>query len=481
MANRITRRGFLEYSCFSLTATRSQNQPKTHRNNQKSTNAEILSEPQNDVGWPSFQFDAQNTGHAPDERVPGSVDLRWTFETGADVEITPALSDEKMFIGDHSGTLIAVDRGTGTKIWDASISDTRSSINNAPTIFNGSVIIGDDIGILSSFDEETGEKNWTYDTGGTILTSSPTAVDGSVYIGGESNAVHSINSNTGKREWIKRVDNPVWTTPAVLEDTVYFGSNSSKIYAVDANSGSTQWVKNMESWVAGAPSILNDKLIACDADGYVVAFDAQNGDQIWSTKLNGEITSSPAVTSDGIYIGAQEDGFYSIDFDSGEIDWSFNDGGRERYGPPTVAGDKILLGIDHVGDGNESLFALNTDGSLSWSFEVDGRTFGGVAIDENSIFFGSSGGDVYALGSRATDQTSTNKEPNETSSTPTEQTTQGATTGSRVRPNGGEGDETPIATLVAYVVSIAMSTIALVFAFWIAFKDYAKDEASTRS
>lgn len=123
----------------------------------------------------------------------------------------------------------------------------------------------------------------------------------------------------------------------------------------------------------------------------------------------------------------------------------------------------------------------------------DLRREGGFDVNANEVFYKNVGGDleVYIETNNGEldnvlEYTSQCPTPTQIKTvgltqTSTEQATQGGTTVPGAGPNGGDGGETPIATLVAYVVGIAMSAIAVMFAFWIAFKDYVQDDASTRS
>lgn len=55
--------------------------------------------------WPMFHHDARHTGYT-DEKVPDDLELLWSYETGGQVESSPAVANGKVFVGSHDGQSI---------------------------------------------------------------------------------------------------------------------------------------------------------------------------------------------------------------------------------------------------------------------------------------------------------------------------------------------------------------------------------------
>ncbi|BEP65440.1 hypothetical protein GmRootV213_59940 (plasmid) [Variovorax sp. V213] len=84
-----------------------------------------------------------------------------------------ALYQGKVFVASFDGRLIALDAGTGRKVWEQdTVEDHKRSytITGAPRVFNGKVIIGNGgaeygvRGYITAYDANTGEQKWRWYT-----------------------------------------------------------------------------------------------------------------------------------------------------------------------------------------------------------------------------------------------------------------------------------------------------------------------------
>jgi quinohemoprotein ethanol dehydrogenase len=84
-----------------------------------------------------------------------------------------ALYQGKVFVASFDGRLIALDAGTGRRVWerDTIVDHKRSyTITGAPRVFNGKVIIGNGgaeygvRGYITAYDADTGEQKWRWFT-----------------------------------------------------------------------------------------------------------------------------------------------------------------------------------------------------------------------------------------------------------------------------------------------------------------------------
>ncbi|WP_416053042.1 PQQ-dependent dehydrogenase, methanol/ethanol family [Cupriavidus basilensis] len=119
--------------------------------------------------------------HAIDTRSGKRI---WTFDPKVDKSIGykgccdvvnrgVALYQGKVFVASYDGRLIALDAGTGRKLWekDTIIDRTHSyTITGAPRVFKGKVIIGNGgaeygvRGYITAYDAGTGEQKWRWFT-----------------------------------------------------------------------------------------------------------------------------------------------------------------------------------------------------------------------------------------------------------------------------------------------------------------------------
>jgi outer membrane protein assembly factor BamB len=109
-------------------------------------------------------------------------------------------------------------------------------------------------------------------------------------------------------------------------------------------------------------------------------------------------SSSPAIGSDGtIYVGSLDDTLYAINSD-GTLKWRYGTAGKVRSSP-AIASD----GTIYVGSDDSCLYAVNSDGTLGWKFRTYGRISSSPAIAaDGAVCFGTWNGDIYALNSGGT-------------------------------------------------------------------------------
>ena len=91
---------------------------------------------------------------------------------------TPAVAWGKVYAASLSGSLFALDRETGTKVWEFK---ADAPFEAPPTIVGDVVLIGDTSGRLYAIDAVTGEKQWDVSIDSPI-TSTPVVADGVLYL-----------------------------------------------------------------------------------------------------------------------------------------------------------------------------------------------------------------------------------------------------------------------------------------------------------
>jgi len=79
---------------------------------------------------------------------------QWSVETGREVNTSPALGEEGMFVGTEAGYILGYDLNTGEKLWERRV---EGVIDRPPIFANGVLWVASERGGLSAFDEATGE------------------------------------------------------------------------------------------------------------------------------------------------------------------------------------------------------------------------------------------------------------------------------------------------------------------------------------
>ncbi len=220
--------------------------------------------------------------------------------------------------------------------------------------------------------------------------------------------------------WHYDVPQPVYyCTPAIGDDgTIYFstgiylpglgGWRPGTLYALNTD-GSFKWSYDVGTSLYSPALGADDQLYVMDKDYKVYAF-STGGALVWTfdsfehpafvKRDMGQRT--PAIAADGtIYVGA--DGLYALDPVNGERLWYFprSAWGVECIASPVIGSDNTI----YVMIGEDSLYAVNPDGSRQWAFGFDHEdemSFATPAIDRSGVIYLTSesitaGSHIYAV------------------------------------------------------------------------------------
>lgn len=159
---------------------------------------------------------------------------RWSFETGAEIGSSPAISRGVVYEGRY-----ALDAATGKTVW--AIGMTNHIAFATPAMSDGMVYVrfagwGP---YLAALDGRNGREEWTFDTDDVRLKkdnmpvlSSAAVSDGLVYVGSEDGYLYARDGRTGVEEWRFRPGRSVSSAPTVADGVIYFGSYDGCLYAV---------------------------------------------------------------------------------------------------------------------------------------------------------------------------------------------------------------------------------------------------------
>ncbi len=245
-----------------------------------------------------------------------ALDLRtgeilWKKKLG-DLSSSPALCEDKIFVGSSSGILRVLNKNTGERIWEF---ETKASIISTPACDGQSsstsderiICFGSTDGYLHALDIESGEVRWKFKAEGAIY-SSPAIKNGMVFFGSVDGNLYALNLGDGSLIWKFKTQADVYSSPAVAESLVYIGSNDYFMYAVNQNSGELCWKFETEGLIRSSPIAVGDKLFFGSYDGNFYVLNRFTGKLLWKYQTKGMISSSPAYYDGRIYI-ASEDGF----------------------------------------------------------------------------------------------------------------------------------------------------------------------------
>jgi outer membrane protein assembly factor BamB len=369
-----------------------------------------------------FQQNLKRQGYYPDQTVPESVTVDWSFEanvvghTAAKSTPVPTLDGDIVF-ADDSG-VVQVRAPDGTQHWRVQTEATELGFHGSPGVVGNRAYVGGYDGAVYAFNVETGDRLWTAtagDLGGTLAVgSSPAFYDGTLYFIVEygspsSGALWALDPVDGEPQWS---DDRVWgqshPSPTVDRDVgrIVAGSNDGTVYGWSFPDGEFQW--EYQAGPDGGPTgrtkaggefslgaQVKGTVAACDGRGYVGSWDQHlhcidltDGSGVWTFDTGRSNMSNPAVDPDEgiVYTGSDSGHVWALDAESGEQLWRADVGGRV-VGALTLTEETVL-----AGSYDTHLYALDAaTGDRRWRVENRGRVTSGALPLDGRIYYAERG------------------------------------------------------------------------------------------
>jgi len=338
--------------------------------------------------WPMFHHDLEHIGYsssiAPDEK-----NIEWSYSTNLDFKSSPAVSDDKVFIGSDDKNVYCLDADTGSKIWSFI---TNGVVDSSPAVADGKVYFGSRDGSIYCLDINDGSEIWTYETFYHVR-SSPAVVAGKVFIGSDDYNVYCLDMNNGSKIWTYETDYHVRSSPAVVAGKVFIGSSDHNIYCLDIDTGNRNWSFTTDGKVDSSPAIADGKIFIGSDDKNVYCLDMYDGSEIWKYTTGSSVYSSPAVGDGKVFIGSRDDHVYCLDATTGSKLWEYKTG-SSVYSSPAVADGKV-----YVGSWDRSIYCLDMkSGSEIWKHTTGSSVYSSPAVADGKVYVGSWDDTVYCFG-----------------------------------------------------------------------------------
>lgn len=366
--------------------------------------------------WQMFRGDPRHTGRSPYDTSHVDGMVKWSFETGAGIESSPAIgSDGTIYIGSHDSKLYAINPD-GTEKWHFIAGDPV--YNEVWDVWKGilsSPAIGSDGAIyITSLSDKLyavnpdGTEKWSVPIDVTVDSwSSPTiGLDGTIYVGSSRGStgpgkVYAINPD-GTEKWQFQAESDVFPSPTIGTDgTIYIGCGSSgPLYALNPD-GTLKWRFQTGLHIESTAAIGADGIIyVASWDNNVYAINPDGTEKWRFVTLGYGIASSPAIASDGtIYVSANDQNLYALNPD-GTKKWNLLlGGGVETTSSPAIGSDgTIYVGVSWESNDKPTFYAINPDGTVKWSTQISGISSSPAIGSNETIYVGSWDRKLHAIG-----------------------------------------------------------------------------------
>lgn len=328
------------------------------------------------------------------------VEVKWDRSVGDGVSdyfsrIKPIVAYNKVYSASRMGDVVAFDKETGKKVWQADLSDIEGKrsfwdsrvsalVAGGPIAGQNKVFLGTENGDVFALEAETGELVWQAKIKGEVITA-PAIDSGILVVNSASGIIKAFNAETGEELWKAEQDVPALTlrgisTPVIASGGVIVGSGKGEVGVYILEKGQQGWTTEVGEAtgstelqrvidVDSAPVIFGDKIYAISARGNLVAIELKSGRILWKRQYSSY--RQIAVHRNDIFITNTSGHVYALNRVNGIERWSNLElSNRGVTGPAVV--DKYIV----VGD---------FEGYLHWLDQETGEIVSRYELDSSGI------------------------------------------------------------------------------------------------
>ena len=321
-----------------------------------------------------------------------SIERRWQVGVGRGLgrkylRITPKILADRVYAADGYGTVVALDRFSGRRIWTASVGqpDNRAFFKlwdrRDPSFLTGGVgagagkvLVGTTRGEVIALDAADGTERWRAQLSSEILAP-PTGGDDVVMAQTNDGRLIALESTDGTTRWSYDNQVPLLTlrgtaTPVVIGDIVFAGFGDGRVAALSTVTGATVWEHRLVLPqgrtelerlvdVDGSPLVVPERnaVFAVSYQGSLKALNPQEGRVLWEVPASSHLDLAQGYGQ--LYMVTDEDVVTAVQQGSAEVVWQQEGLKNRRLTSPMAFSNYVLVG--------------DADGYLHVLAQADGR------------------------------------------------------------------------------------------------------------
>jgi outer membrane protein assembly factor BamB len=241
-----------------------------------------------------------------------------------------------------TGKVIAFAAGFGEIRWQKTIGPSESS----PLLIGNRLYVGDWTGRVWALDARTGRTIWVRRLTHAAIKGAVSSTAGRLYVGAYDGHVYCLGAQKGRLIWKASAQRRLYgssefySTPALAYGRVYIGSTDGKVYSYGATTGRLLWSHGTGGYVYASPAVWNGLVFAGSYSKRFYAFDAATGDVRWSFQANGQISGSSTVVGKVVYFATLAGRTYALNARTGRLLWTYPDG---KYSPVVAMKGRLFL------------------------------------------------------------------------------------------------------------------------------------------
>ncbi|MCF6363354.1 MAG: outer membrane protein assembly factor BamB [Gammaproteobacteria bacterium] len=312
----------------------------------------------------------------------------WAIQTGelpenANVQLTPFVTDDRLYVANVSGGVIAMNSRDASPLWTVNLGE---QLTGGPTADGGMVLLGTIKAELVALNAEDGKTLWRSRICSEMLAV-PVITAEKILLQCIDGYVMALNRSDGQRIWSYRRPPPTLTlrgtaSPLLVGDRVIAGFADGVLVSLSLEKGELEW----EATIA-VPRGRNDlermvdidgRLQAADGviyvssyQGHVAAVSSENGRFLWTREMS---AYSGVVLGDSqVFLSDESGRIWALDRRTGATLWRQDRFSSHLVSAPAVMGRAVVVADDQ--------------GDIHWLDTRDGHVLARQNITEAWDYF----------------------------------------------------------------------------------------------
>jgi outer membrane protein assembly factor BamB len=226
----------------------------------------------------------------------------------ADVESSPAVSVNQIYVVTIKGDLYELDLQTGEEIFHKTFD---GPIRTSPAIADSLCVFGCDDGNVYALNTASGKMEWKYDAGSSIWCSASMSGthsmgdDSSIFVGTNGGRLLAL-SRDGELKFDFATGEKILSMPISDEKRVYFGCDDGNVYALDIHYGALLWKVHTDAPIVASASQTKNQIFFGSFDKNLYVIDKSDGKVEQKIDLSGRVRTQPAIYKNYLVVGAED-------------------------------------------------------------------------------------------------------------------------------------------------------------------------------
>lgn len=250
--------------------------------------------------------------------------VAWRQRVDAPISGAPTVQNGIVYVLGRDATGWAVRASDGRVLWRSFDNDAMAGVMgaSAPAVSGDTAVFPSATGALVAVETGSGNRIWTADVAGSRLgraitlfrdmTGDPVIAGTTVYAGTSSGRVGAYDLASGAMKWEAREGASSPVLP--VGNSVFLVNDQAQLLRLDAANGARVWAEKLplftrqivrkqdKVWNHYGPVLAGNRLYLASSDGYLRVFDPATGVLTGQAAIPGGAAAAPAVAGQTLYV-----------------------------------------------------------------------------------------------------------------------------------------------------------------------------------